>query len=154
MKKDGEGNYYFVDRIGDTFRWKGENVSTQEVAEIISQFPGVAFAGVYGVQVPGSEGRVGMAAITLEEGTRFDPKAFCELTNEKLSTYARPAFVRITAEVEVTGTFKMSKTELKKAGYDPALVSDPLFFRATDGERYLPLDPPLFGRIQSGELRL
>ncbi len=153
LKQDAEGNFYFVDRIGDTFRWKGENVSTHEVAEILSQFPGATFVNVYGVDAPKKDGRAGMASVTMEAATEFDPRAFFEFTKLKLPSYSQPVFVRIKPEVEVTGTFKMTKTELKKHGYDPELCKDPLFFRAEESGTFVPLDEPLLTKIRAGELR-
>ncbi len=153
LRHDAEGNYFFVDRIGDTFRWKGENVSTHEVAEILSQFPGASFVNVYGVEVPKMDGRAGMASVTMEAGTNFDPRAFYELTEAKLPAYSRPIFVRVKPEVEVTGTFKLTKTELKRNGYDPELCKDPLFFRAEEGGAFVPLDKSQLARIRAGELR-
>ena len=154
LKKDAEGNYFFIDRIGDTFRWKGENVSTHEVAEVIANFSGMAFVNVYGVEVPGTEGRVGMAAVTMESGRSFDPKAFFEFTDQRLPSYSQPAFVRIKPELELTGTFKMTKTELKSTGFNPELVDDPIYFREQGQASYVPVDKPLFDRIQSGDLRV
>ncbi|MCH7479207.1 MAG: AMP-binding protein, partial [SAR324 cluster bacterium] len=154
LKKDADGNYFFVDRIGDTFRWKGENVSTHEVAEIISTFPGVSFVTVFGVEVPATEGRVGMAAVTMEKENAFDPQAFYRFTEDQLPGYSRPAFLRLKPELEVTGTFKLLKVDLKHTGYNPELVSDELFFRQGETKNYVPLDKALFDRIQSGSLRL
>ena len=154
LKADDAGNHYFIDRIGDTFRWKGENVSTHEVAEVISNFPHTAIATVYGVEIPGTEGRVGMAAVTMEPGKQFDPKAFYQFTGEKLPAYAQPAFVRIKPTLEVTGTFKLVKTELKKNGYDPGKVSDPLFFREAGQQTYVTLDKAVFDKISSGSVRI
>ena len=101
MRKDAHGYFYFVDRIGDTFRWKGENVSTTEVAEAIGAFPGVAEANVYGVAVPGHDGRAGMAAIAA--GAGFDLAALRAHLAQRLPDYARPLFLRICSEIEVTG---------------------------------------------------
>ncbi|MCZ6841540.1 MAG: long-chain-acyl-CoA synthetase [SAR324 cluster bacterium] len=154
LKTDEAGNYYFIDRIGDTFRWKGENVSTHEVAEIISTFPGVEIVTVYGVQVPGTDGRAGMAAVNMEAGTNFDSNAFYQFTAIALPSYAQPAFVRIRPELEVTGTFKLIKTGLKIAGYDPGQVSDPLFFRDSEKQSYVPVDQALYGKIRSGSVRI
>jgi fatty-acyl-CoA synthase len=117
MRKDEKGYYYFVDRIGDTFRRKGENVATSEVAEIICGFPGVQHANVYGVAVPGVEGRVGMATLAIDR--ELDLDAFRKHLNARLPAYARPAFLRIRKQVNLTGTFKYSKTELVREGYDP-----------------------------------
>jgi fatty-acyl-CoA synthase len=151
MRMDDEDYFYFVDRIGDTFRWKGENVSTNEVAEVLSVCPGVKEANVYGVTVPGQDGRAGMAALVVEPG--FDPAALAERAARELPAYARPVFVRLLPQIEITGTFKHRKVELVKEGFDPAAISDPLYF--LDGERgYVRLDPALFGRIARGEQRV
>jgi fatty-acyl-CoA synthase len=150
MRKDEKGYYYFVDRIGDTFRRKGENVATSEVAEIICGFPGVQHANVYGVAVPGVEGRVGMA--TLAADRELDMAGFHKHLAGRLPSYARPAFLRIRKQVEVTGTFKYSKTELVREGYDPQACGDLLYFDNAAG--FIPLDKELYERIQSGEFRL
>jgi fatty-acyl-CoA synthase len=151
MRMDADDYFYFVDRIGDTFRWKGENVSTNEVAEVLSVCPGVKEANVYGVAVPGQDGRAGMAALVVDEG--FDAAGLAERAARDLPAYARPVFLRLLPQIEITGTFKHRKIELVKEGFDPAAVSDPLFF--LDGERgYLPLDAALYDRIVSGEQRV
>src|SRR2546430_847785 len=124
MRQDDQGFFYFVDRVGDTFRWKGENVSTGEVAAVISACPGVSDAAVYGVAVPGTEGRAGMAAIVVE--ARFEPAALRPHL-QALPAYARPLFIRIVPSIELTGTFRLKKNELAPQGYDPAPVSDPLY---------------------------
>ena len=154
LKRDAEGNYYFIDRIGDTFRWKGENVSTHEVAEIIALYPGATFVNVYGVEIPGTEGRAGMASVTMDSGKTFDPKAFYEFTGEHLPVYAQPVFVRVKPEVELTGTFKMTKTELKSAGFDPGQVPDPLYLREAGQQTYVTLDKAAFDKINSGSVRI
>jgi fatty-acyl-CoA synthase len=125
MRRDRAGYYYFVDRIGDTFRWKGENVSTTQVAEAVCACPGVAGAVVYGVTVPGADGRAGMAAITV--GPEFSLERLRDTLAAQLPSYARPMFLRICATLETTGTFKPVKATLMREGYDPALVSDALF---------------------------
>ena len=117
MRKDEKGYFYFVDRIGDTFRRKGENVATTEVAEAICAFPGVEHANVYGVAVPDTEGRVGMAALVAEEnldlaGLRKHLGFVCRLTRGQ-------CFCAFAARSMLTGTFKYSKTELIRQGYDP-----------------------------------
>jgi fatty-acyl-CoA synthase len=153
LKKDAKGRYYFIDRIGDTFRWKGENVSTNEVAEILTGFPGLAFANVYGVSVPGTEGRTGMATLTFRDDQRFDPDAFHRYAAQHLPNYSVPTFLRLLPEVEVTGTFKLRKTELKRMGYNPDLVPDPLYYRDAPAGTYRPLTRETFVRINAGELR-
>jgi fatty-acyl-CoA synthase len=152
LRCDTEGYYYFVDRIGDTFRWKGENVATSEVAEVISVVPGVAEANVYGVRVPGTDGRVGMAALVVKEG--FDLEALHAQLAKELPTYARPLFLRLRPEMEVTGTFKHRKVELVKEGFDPRATREPLYFADADKGRFVPLDAALFERIEVGEVRL
>jgi fatty-acyl-CoA synthase len=153
LRCDRSGYYYFVDRVGDTFRWKGENVATQEVAEILNGAPGVSETNVYGVQISGTDGRAGMAALVLEPGTQFDPAAFYARA-EQLPIYARPLFVRIVSAMDVTGTLKQRKTDLQRQGYDPRSGTEPLFFRNDAQRRYVPLTPSLFEEIQSGALRL
>ncbi len=139
LRRDEDDYFYFIDRIGDTFRWKSENVSTQEVAEQISGFPGIDFINVYGVEVPGEEGRAGMAAIVLSDGTGFDAREFYQYTEEHLPSYAAPVFIRIRMEADMTGTFKLRKVNLREEGYDPDMVSDPLFIRSKKEKTYLPL---------------
>ncbi len=150
MRQDEEGYFYFVDRIGDTFRWKGENVSTNEVAEVVSVCPGVKEANVYGVEVPGQDGRAGMAALVVDAS--FDPEALAARVNRELPAYARPLFLRLTPEIEITGTFKHRKVDLVREGFDPAQVRDPLFL--LEGGRYEPLDEALHARIVAGEVRI
>ncbi len=153
LKQDDAGNYFFVDRIGDTYRWKGENVSTNEVGEVLTSFKGMRLANVYGVQVPNADGRVGMAALMHDEGAELDKEAFYEFVDEKLPAYARPAFIRVKKEMELTGTFKFVKSDLKKQGFDPKLVEEPLFVRNDTLRTYEPLDDFTFEAIEVGMLR-
>ena len=150
MRKDEKGYYYFVDRLGDTFRRKGENVATNEVAEAICRFPDVQHANVYGVEVPGVEGRVGMAMIVLRN--ELDLVKFRRHLNSCLPSYGRPVFLRIRHEADLTGTLKYSKTELVRQGYDPHASRDPLYF--DNSNEFVPLDKDLFQRIHRGEFRL
>ena len=148
----GMPHYQFVDRVGDTFRWKGENVSTNEVGEMINSHPQVHFCNVYGVQVPGTDGRAGMAALLLAEGSKqLDIDSFSALVCEQLPAYARPLFLRILPEMDTTGTFKMLKTDLRKQGFDPDLVSDQLYVLKPGAERYEPLERDFFATILAGE---
>ncbi len=124
MKRDKAGYFYFVDRIGDTFRWKGENVSTLEVANVVAACPGVSEATVYGVSVPGFDGRAGMAAIAVTEA--FDPATMHAFVTEHLPSYARPLFIRIVDRLATTETFKQKKQQLIEEGFDPAAVKDAL----------------------------
>ncbi len=152
MRRDARGYYYFVDRIGDTFRWKGENVSTSEVAECLGLCPGVAEATVYGVAIPGIEGRAGMAAV-VPTGD-FDLAAFRALMHGSLSPHARPLFVRLSAALDQTSTFKQRKLDLVRQGCDPAATADPIFFDDAAAGDFVPVDAALYGRLCSGRIRL
>jgi fatty-acyl-CoA synthase len=152
MRKDEEGFYYFVDRAGDTFRWKGENVSTTEVAATISAYPGVAEAVVYGVTIPGAEGRAGMVAAVVHEN--FDIAAFRQHLNDKTPEYARPLFLRLRGAIEATGTFKPRKIDLVRESYDPSVTADPIYFDDPVRQKFVKIDAELFAEIQSGQLRL
>ncbi|MDZ7669760.1 MAG: long-chain-acyl-CoA synthetase [Gammaproteobacteria bacterium] len=148
----GYPHYQFVDRVGDTFRWKSENVSTNEVGEIINGFSQVRFCNVFGVEVPGADGRAGMAAITLdEEVDELDLDAFSEYVNRQLPSYARPVFLRVEPDVDVTVTFKLLKNKLREEGYDPDKVSDPLYVMKPGSSRYEPLDRDYAATIARGE---
>jgi fatty-acyl-CoA synthase len=153
LRRDAEGFYYFVDRIGDTFRWKGENVSTQEVAEALTRRPEVELCAVYGVEVPGCEGRAGMAALVLGEPA-FDASALYAHVRETLPAYARPAFLRLQPQAALTATFKLRKVELQAEGFDPDRVADPLYYRDDACERYELLTPDVAAGIRSGALKL
>ncbi len=150
MRMDAAGNYYFVDRLGDTFRWKGENVSTLEVANHLSSAPGVSDAVVYGVDVPSTDGKAGMALLTVTPS--FDMARFTAHVRQHLPPYAVPAFLRLGAAAEVTDTFKHRKAELVREGYDPATVNDPLF--VLDSGAYRQLDTARLVRLHSGAIKL
>ena len=152
MTKDRSRYYYFVDRVGDTFRWKGENVSTAEVADVLGACEGVVEAVVYGVRVPGAEGRAGMAAMVVDGG--FDLSRFAQALPVKLASYARPQFLRICDAIDLTGTFKPQKERFKRQGFDLAAIRDPLYFWDRTLETYVPLDAALHRRIQAGEALL
>lgn len=152
MRRDEKGYFYFVDRIGDTFRRKGENVATSEVSEAICTFPGVKHANVYGVAVPGTEGRVGMAALVAE--SELDLRGFRTHLATRLPPYARPLFLRIRTGVDLTGTFKYLKTDLITQAYDPVATKDILYFDHPESEAYVQLDKQLYERIQCGGIRL
>jgi acyl-CoA synthetase (AMP-forming)/AMP-acid ligase II len=146
-----DGWISFADRVGDTFRWKGENVSTNEVAEILNGAPGVLESNVFGVQVPGNEGRAGMACLSC--GEDFSLEAFTRFALGRLPVYQRPYFLRLLRdEMRVTGTFKHQKVDYRHEGYDPARVRDPLFF--LDADRYVPLDAELFEKLRAGSVAL
>jgi fatty-acyl-CoA synthase len=149
MRFDDKDYFYFVDRIGDTYRWKGENVSTAEVAELLSLAPGVLEATVSGVHVPGMEGQAGLAAVVCQG--QFDAQGFWQAAQE-LPAYAQPRFVRVLDQMHTTGTFKIQKTQLRLDGVDPTKLSDPLYVRSDDG--YLRLTPELWNDVTEGRVRL
>jgi fatty-acyl-CoA synthase len=151
MRRDKYGYYYFVDRTGDSFRWKAENVSTAQVAEAISSFSGIAEANVYGVKVPGWEGKAGMAA--LKTGKNFDLNAFAAHLQKNLPSYAQPVFLRFRQAIAATSTFKQRKIELQKEGFDPSSVLDPLCARDDLGN-YFELTPELYADICAGKVQL
>ncbi|AQA18408.1 hypothetical protein BST95_09340 [Halioglobus japonicus] len=147
----GLPHYQFVDRVGDTFRWKGENVSTNEVGEILNAHSEVHFCNVYGVAVPGTDGRAGMAALMLEENAgELDLESFSTLVQEQLPAYARPLFLRILPSMETTGTFKMLKGELRDQGFDPVKVGGAVYVLKTGSRRYEPLDDTFLAELQAG----
>ncbi|HUC64671.1 MAG TPA: long-chain-acyl-CoA synthetase [Stellaceae bacterium] len=152
MRRDARGYFYFVDRIGDTFRWKGENVSTAEVAETIGACIGVVDAVVYGVAVPGTEGRAGMA--TIVAGPDFSLAGLRRHLAERLPEYARPLFLRVRDTIDMTGTFKPQKQDLLRDGYDPAASTDALYFHDQRRQAFVTLDAALHGRLKTGGLRL
>ena len=154
LKRDYASYYYFVDRIGDTFRWKGENVATIEVEHLLNQAPGVHETAVFGVSVPGTEGRAGMALVVPKDGAGFDPPAFYAHATRVLPAYARPLFVRVATQLDVTGNFKNRKTRLQDEGFDPARVADALWFRDDARQAFVPLDPALHQDITAGRVRL
>lgn len=148
----GMPHYQFVDRVGDTFRWMSENVSTNEVGEILNTHPQVKFCNVYGVELPNTNGRAGMAAILLEDGEQeLDLDSFSALVREQLPAYARPLFLRLLPEMGTTGTFKMLKGELREQRYDPDLVEDPLFVLKPGSERYEALTRDFASLVLAGK---
>jgi len=152
MRRDRSGFFYFVDRIGDTFRWKGENVSTGEVEEVIAACPGVVEVAVYGVAIPGAEGRAGMAVIVPGDG--FDLAQLRQHLAQRLPDYARPVFLRIRDGIALTGTFKPQKQQLALEGYDPAAIGDDLYLDDRARGAYIRLEAALHRRIQDGKIRL
>lgn len=147
LRQDADGYCYFVDRIGDTFRWKSENVSTQEVADALSDLPGLELINVYGVQVPEHEGRAGMAAVLMQPGAEFDPQAFYQLTEARLPRYAAPLFVRVSAAADLTSTFKLRKVDLQRQGYCPQACTDPLFIRDEASATYQPYSLQVLAQV-------
>lgn len=151
MKVDHDGYIYFIDRIGDTFRWKGENVATSEVAERLAGFEGVLEVNVYGVKVGDLDGKAGMASLVTEGD--FDLEAFAKYVDEALPSYARPLFVRLQKAIETTGTFKYRKIDLVNEGFDPSKTKDPLYFR-DPAKGYVKITKTLCAKIEGGGFRL
>ncbi|MFD2499307.1 hypothetical protein ACFSTI_11300 [Rhizorhabdus histidinilytica] len=148
VRFDEEDYFFFVDRVGDTFRWKSENVSTAEVETVLSGFPGPSVVNVYGVRVPGTEGRAGMAALTYGDGAAFDPQGFHAFATAHLAPYAVPLFVRLSATAEMTTTFKLRKVDLQREGYDPAAArGDRLYVADPAAGRYVPLTGDALARL-------
>ena len=152
LRKDKKGYFYFVDRIGDTFRWKSENVATSEVSEAISTYPKIKEVNVYGVLVPKQDGRAGMASIVVDDEFSID-KLYSYL-QEQLPKYSVPLFIRISKEIEKTGTFKYKKVDLAKEGFDPDIISDQLYFASMEDNKYINLDKDLFFKINNQEARV
>ena len=141
FRRDEDDYFYFVDRIGDTFRFKAENVSTTEVTQQLSQgLPEIELLNVYGVPVPTLGGQAGMAAIVMKPGQAFDGAKFYEVATRELPHYAVPLFVRVSKEAEMTANFKLRKVDLRSQGFDPRKVADPLFVLSHHQHSYVPLD--------------
>ena len=148
----GYPHYQFVDRVGDTFRWKSENVSTNEVGEIINGFGQIKFCNVYGVEIPGTDGRAGMAAVTLQDGVaELDVDAFSTFLRSELPAYAVPLFVRIQPDIDVTGTFKMVKGDLRKQAYDIRSFDDTVYALLPGSDRYAAFDLAMLEKIEARE---
>ena len=152
MRRDASGFFFFIDRVGDTFRWKGENVATSEVAAAITAFPGIKEANVYGVRVPGTEGAAGMAALVVDG--ELDFSKFRQHLAKLLPAYARPLFLRITDQIDATSTFKHTKNDLQRDGYDPAATSNRIYFDDPAQRGFVQVDTMLYAEIQTGKLRI
>lgn len=152
MKKDRDAYFYFIDRIGDTFRWKAENVSTNEVGDVLAQYPGVKEANVFGVKVADLDGRAGMAALTLDADV--DLAKFRDYVVAELPAYARPLFLRMQPEIETTGTFKYRKVDLVKEGFDPSMTPDAIWFDHPAEKKYVRLTPEMYADVQAGKFKL
>lgn len=153
VRDQGWRHIQFVDRVGDTFRWKGENVATTEVEAALNEIEGIDQAVVYGVRVPGADGRAGMASVSWK-GPRFDGARVARLLRERLPPYAVPLFIRLRREQEVTTTFKYRKVDLKREGFDPALIAEPLYFLDGTANNYKRLNAALHEKIVRGEIRV
>jgi acyl-CoA synthetase (AMP-forming)/AMP-acid ligase II len=143
-----ENDYFsFVDRLGDTFRWKSENVSTTQVSNVVNRYGQMEDVNVYGVQIPGMEGRCGMAAIKLLGGEVIDWAKLGAYVCEQLPPYARPYFIRLRDTIDATNSFKQVKTQLQKEGFDPSVIKDPLYFLHPEKNVYVELIPELYEQI-------
>jgi acyl-CoA synthetase (AMP-forming)/AMP-acid ligase II len=154
LRCDKTKHLYFVDRLGDTFRWKGENVSTFEVQEQIAKWRPVRHVNVYGVQLPGAEGRAGMASMVLDDPLEFDPKEFKSHVDLTLPSYARPLFVRLSNAVDATSTFKLKKAILQKQGFNPDTIDDDIYFRHPDNDEYVPMTKEIYHHLSNQRLRV
>ncbi|XP_065754963.1 long-chain fatty acid transport protein 5 isoform X3 [Phocoena phocoena] len=151
---DDEGFLYFRDRLGDTFRWKGENVSTREVEGVLSLVDFLQEVNVYGVPVPGCEGKVGMAAVQLARGQAFDGQRLYQHVRTWLPTYAAPHFIRIQDTLEITSTFKLVKSRLVREGFNVGIVADPLYLLDNQARAFRPLTPDIYRAVCEGAWRL
>jgi len=150
----GFGHIQFIDRTGDTFRWKGENVSTTEVEEVANTLPGIFLSTVYGVKMPDGEGRAGMISIIPKsKPDDLDLAALFERFRFALPSYAIPKFVRIQKDFDCTATHKIKKVNLKKAGFDPGLAADPLYVLLPDASSYQPLTGEIYAAILGGQYK-
>ncbi|KAG9064966.1 hypothetical protein KI688_002284 [Linnemannia hyalina] len=150
LRRDADGYFYFGDRVGDTFRWKSENVSTAEVSEVLSTYPDCIEVNIYGVQIPGHDGRAGMAAIVSKGTMNWDD--FAKFALKNLPKYSVPIFIRKVPEMEITGTFKQRKIELVNEGMDPTKIKDEMLW--LDGHSYKPFKSPEHSRVVSGQAKL
>lgn len=149
---DELGYFYFKDRTGDTFRWRGENVATSEVEAVVSSVIGLKDTVVYGVEVPGNEGKAGMAAIYDPENS-LNLKELAEGVKKVLPSYARPLFVRVLSKLPMTGTYKLKKRDLQCESYDITKLTDPIYFLDRTGT-YVKLTEELYKNIIGEKLRI
>jgi len=159
MRQDHDGRVFFVDRLGDTFRWKSENVSTNEVSDVIGTYPQIAETNVYGVSIPGYDGRVGTASVVMVDGvteSTFDFQALAAHARAALPGYAVPLFLRLTPALEYTGTLKIQKGRLKQEGVNPDLVTgeDRIYWLKPGVDRYLPFERKDWEGIKDKSVRL
>jgi len=153
MRDLGFKHSQFVDRLGDTFRWKGENVSTTEVEAILDAFPTVSESVVYGVEIPNTNGRAGMASIRVDGQKRFDFTALHHCLCQEMPHYAIPVFLRFSDGMETTGTFKHKKAPLKDAGFDLGKQDNAVYVCLPRADTYVPLTPGLQQEIEQGKYR-
>jgi fatty-acyl-CoA synthase len=149
LKPQGMGHAAFVDRLGDTFRWKGENVATTQVEAALAADKSVEECAVYGVEIPRTGGRAGMAAVKLRDGAEFDGKSLARTVYDRLPGYALPLFVRVVEAMEHTTTFKSRKVDLRAEAYGPG-IEDPLYVLAGRDEGYVPFYPEYADEVAAG----
>ncbi|KAI9809341.1 MAG: hypothetical protein M1825_002633 [Sarcosagium campestre] len=161
LRRDDNGRWYFLDRLGDTFRWKSENVSTTEVAAVLGSFPAVIEANVYGVLVPGHEGRAGCAALFIEHDKRdlFDYAALLAHASANLPLYAVPVFIRVVTHMSHIHNLKQDKVQLRRQGINPTEVSlegDRLLWRPPGGHKtgYVEFGEEDWKAVVAGKARL
>lgn len=154
LSESEDGYIYFHDRIGDTFRWKGENVATTEVAEVIEMLDLVEEANVYGIVITGYEGRIGMAAIILKPDQKFDGNKVYNHVVKYLPIYAYPRFLRIQKTMEMTGTFKRTKINLVLEAFNHKIINDPLYFLDTSEKSYISMTEEIYNDILSFKIKL
>lgn len=153
MRDQGFKHVQFVDRLGDTFRWKGENVSTTEVENCIGDYAGISDVVVYGVEIPETNGKAGMAAIWLKDQAVFEPDGLYQHVRQTLPAYAVPLFIRVARQaMETTATFKYKKTDLKKQGFDVNQLSDEIWVCLPKATNYQRLDDKVWKKIMAGEV--
>ncbi len=153
LRNMGFRHAQFADRLGDTFRWKGENVATQEVEKAIDTFPGVSSSAVYGIALPGSDGKAGMASIIRSEQTALNLADLVAHLRSGLPKYAVPIFIRFVPDFEWTATHKIKKTTLKNQGYDPAQIRENLYVLLPGSDAYEPLTDAIYSDIQAGKFK-
>jgi citronellyl-CoA synthetase len=153
LRNMGYGHVQFVDRLGDTFRWKGENVSTEEVESIINVFDQIDICSVYGVLIPHTEGRAGMASVHKKTEEEFDFKGFLNFLQKYLPNYVIPKFIRLIDEFNFTATHKIQKAKLKKEGYNINMVNHPIFTLLPNNFEYVPLSKDIYQGILEGKFQ-
>ncbi|XP_021236435.1 long-chain fatty acid transport protein 6 isoform X1 [Numida meleagris] len=154
MVQDHENFLYFWDRIGDTFRWKGENVATTEVSDVIVMLDFIQEANVYGVSVPDHEGKAGMVSLILKQNRAMDLEQMYKQVVTYLPGYACPLFLRVQETMEMTGTFKQQKFRLVEEGFNPSTITDPLYFLDNSKQAYILLTEEVYERILFGQIKL
>lgn len=163
MRLDSQGRLFFVDRLGDTFRWHSENVSTNEVSDVVGKFPQIAETNVYGVLVPNTDGRAGCAAIVptndILKGKEFDLGALAEHCLASLPRYAVPLFLRVTKNLDYTGTHKMQKQKLRTEGINVSAIKesssdDRMYWLPPGSQAYVPFTERDFDALKAGRVRL